>query len=178
MIVKCNHWEEELRNEPRSGCAINAAVEVLGDSWSLIVLRDIVFGNRRHFRELLTLNDEGIASNMLSSRLRKLVDEGLLTRADTLRGQRAAYSLTEAGIQVVPVMVALGAWGMNHRETSPELTVRARILAESPELVEGLMGELREIHLGVPLSNDGQPSASRRLQAAYEAAVEGGPAES
>ena len=52
--------------QPRSGCAINAAVEVLGDNWSLIVLRDIIFGNRRHFRELLTHNDEGIASNMLA----------------------------------------------------------------------------------------------------------------
>ncbi|WP_235351929.1 winged helix-turn-helix transcriptional regulator [Brevibacterium sp. UCMA 11752] len=164
-------WEDELRSEPRSGCAINAAVEVLGDSWSLIVLRDIVFGNRRHFRELLTLNDESIASNMLASRLKKLVDEGLLTRADTVRGQKAAYSLTEAGIQVVPVMVALGAWGMNHRPTSHELTVRARILAESPELVDDLMDELREAHLGVARPESPRPRASERLQAEYEAAL-------
>jgi DNA-binding HxlR family transcriptional regulator len=75
--------------QPRSGCAINAAVEVLGDNWSLIVLRDIIFGNRRHFRELLTSNNEGIASNMLSSRLKKLVDEGLLTKAEAVRGQKA-----------------------------------------------------------------------------------------
>lgn len=160
-----------MRTEPRSGCAINAAVEVLGDSWSLIVLRDIVFGGRRHFRELLTLNDEGIASNMLSSRLRKLVAEGLLTREETARGQRAAYSLTEAGIQVVPVMVALGTWGMNHRTTSPELTVRARILAESPELVDDLMDELRETHLGVPREDPHRPKASERLQAEFEATL-------
>lgn len=160
-----------MRTEPRSGCAINAAVEVLGDSWSLIVLRDIVFGGRRHFRELITLNDEGIASNMLADRLRKLVEEGLLTRADTLRGQRAAYSLTEAGIQVVPVMVALGTWGMNHRTTSLELTVRARVLAESPELVEDLMDELRETNLGVPREDPHRPKASERLQAEYEAVL-------
>ncbi|WP_193070718.1 MULTISPECIES: winged helix-turn-helix transcriptional regulator [unclassified Brevibacterium] len=160
-----------MRSEPRSGCAINAAVEVLGDSWSLIVLRDIVFGGRRYFRELLTLNDEGIASNMLADRLRKLVDEGLLTRADAARGQRVAYSLTEAGIQVVPVMVALGSWGMNHRATTPELTVRARILADSPELVDDLMGELREIHLGVPRTNPDRPKASEQLQAEYDATL-------
>ncbi|SMX79014.1 winged helix-turn-helix transcriptional regulator [Brevibacterium antiquum] len=162
-----------MRSEPRSGCAINAAVEVLGDSWSLIVLRDIVFGGRRYFRELLTLNDEGIASNMLADRLRKLVDEGLLTRADAARGQRVAYSLTEAGIQVVPVMVALGTWGMNHRATTPELTVRARILAESPELVADLMSELREVHLGAARPDAVQPRASARLQAEYEAALGG-----
>lgn len=95
---------------PRSGCAINAAVEVLGDPWAMLVLRDIMFGGRRHFRELLAGSEEGIASNILSSRLKHLTTQGLLTRADTRRGQRAAYSLTEAGIQVLPIMVALGTW--------------------------------------------------------------------
>lgn len=160
-----------MRSEPRSGCAINAAVEVLGDSWSLIVLRDIVFDGRRFFRELLTLNDEGIASNILADRLRKLVDEGLLTRADAIRGQKAAYSLSEAGIQVVPVMVALGTWGMNHRPTSPELTVRSRILADAPGLVDDLMDELRETHLGVPRPDPHRAKASERLQAEYEATL-------
>lgn len=157
-----------MADRPRSGCAINAAVEVLGDSWSLIVLRDIVFGNRRHFRELLALNDEGIASNMLASRLKKLVDEGLLTKAEAARGQRAEYSLTEAGVQTLPVMVALGTWGMNHRETSPELTIRSRLMAEDPQLVADLMDELREIHLGIPRPDMEGPRASHRLQAAYE----------
>lgn len=160
-----------MREQPRSGCAINAAVEVLGDAWSLIVLRDIVFGGRRHFRELLTLNDEGIASNVLSSRLRQLVRHGLLTRDDASRGQRATYSLTEAGIQTVPVMVALGTWGMNNRPTTPELTVRARILAESPTLTADLMDELRELHLGTRRPHPEQQSASDRLQCAYEATL-------
>jgi DNA-binding HxlR family transcriptional regulator len=84
---------------PRSGCAINAAIEVLGDPWSMLVLRDVIFGNRRHFRELLQGSEEGIASNILSSRLKRLVAAGLLTREEATRGQRAAYSLTEAGIQ-------------------------------------------------------------------------------
>ena len=159
--------------QPRSGCAINAAVEVLGDNWSLIVLRDIIFGDRQHFRELLTSNNEGIASNMLSSRLKKLVDEGLLTKAEAVRGQKAKYSLTEAGIQTLPVMVALGAWGMTHRETSPELTLRARLMAEDPQLVTELMDELREAHLGVPRPNPDAPRASQRLQAAYEAEISG-----
>ena len=57
-----------MRGEPRSGCPINMAVEALGDPWSLIVLRDMMFGDRRYFRELLAGSDEGIASNVLSSR--------------------------------------------------------------------------------------------------------------
>lgn len=162
-----------MAGQPRSGCAINAAVEVLGDSWSLIILRDIVFGGRRHFRELLTQNNEGIASNMLASRLRKLVDEGLLTKAEAVRGQKAKYSLTEAGIQTLPVMVALGTWGMTHRETAPELTIRSRLMTEDPQLVSGLMEELRETHLGVPRPDPDSPRASERLQAAFEAEIAG-----
>jgi|TARA_B100000378_G_scaffold250706_1_gene224857 DNA-binding HxlR family transcriptional regulator len=162
-----------VAGQPRSGCAINAAVEVLGDSWSLIILRDIVFGGRRHFRELLTQNNEGIASNMLASRLRKLVDEGLLTKAEAVRGQKAKYSLTEAGIQTLPVMVALGTWGMTHRETSPELTIRSRLMTDDPQLVSGLMEELRETHLGVPRPDPASPRASERLQAAVKAEIAG-----
>ncbi|MGW4373771.1 winged helix-turn-helix transcriptional regulator [Streptomyces albidoflavus] len=160
-----------MREEPRSGCAINAAVEVLGDPWTLIVLRDVIFGGRRHFRELMTRNEEGIASNVLAARLRRLVEAGLLTRDDAARrGQRGTYTLTEAGIETLPVMVALGTWGLHHRPTTPRLAVRARILADSPHLVAELMDELREIHLGVPRENPAGPSASEQLRQAYEAA--------
>ncbi len=123
---------------PRSGCAINAAVEVLGDPWAMLVLRDIMFGNRRYFRELIAGSEEGIATNILASRLKQLVAAGLLTRDDARRGQRAAYSLTEAGIQVLPVMVALGNWGLAHRTGERRLRVRAELLRDGgPELVGG-----------------------------------------
>jgi len=87
-------------NEPRSECPINAAIEVFGDRWSLLVLRDIVFGDRRYFRELQANSIEGIASNILADRLKRLVESGLLTREDTRPGQRARYSLTEPAIQL------------------------------------------------------------------------------
>src|ERR1700744_976794 len=64
---------QPLMIEKRSGCPINLALEVLGDRWSLIVIRDIMFGKRRHFRELLTHSQEGIASNILAARLKRLV---------------------------------------------------------------------------------------------------------
>ena len=65
--------------EPRSGCPINATIEVFGDRWSLLVLRDIIFGDRRYFRELQAGSEEGIASNILADRLKRLVELGLLT---------------------------------------------------------------------------------------------------
>lgn len=152
----------------RSGCAINAAIEVLGDPWAMLVLRDIMFGDRRYFRELIASSEEGIATNVLSSRLKQLVEAGLLTRDEARRGQRAAYSLTEAGIQVLPVMVALGNWGLAHREGEYRLRVRAELLRDGgPELVEALMDELRERHLGIPRPDPDAPLPSELLQAAY-----------
>lgn len=161
-----------MNSTPRSGCPINAAVEVLGDPWAMLVLRDITFGGRRYFRELLAGSEEGIASNILSSRLKQLTAAGLLTREDARRGQRAMYSLTEAGIQVLPIMVALGNWGLAHRDGTRRLRVRAELLREGgPELIDRMMDELRELHLAIPLPNPELPRASERLRAAYDRAV-------
>ena len=149
------------------------AVEVMGDRWSLVVLRDVMFGNRHHFRELLTESQEGIASNILADRLRRLVANGLLWRSgDETHRQKIRYSLTEAGVQLVPVMVALGSWVLRHMPASHELSVRAELLEHGgPELRDRFMAELREQHLGIPRP-PGTPSVFAELQAAYEAAVE------
>jgi DNA-binding HxlR family transcriptional regulator len=158
--------------EARSGCPINAAVEAFGDRWTLLVLRDIMFGNRRHFRELQAQSEEGIASNILSDRLKRLVQGGLLTRDHAGPGQRATYSLTEAAIELVPVLAHLGAWGLRHRATSLEQRVRAELLEEGgPELWNDFMDELREQHLGVHAASSGRPRVSERLERAYERAV-------
>ena len=84
--------------EHRSGCPINLATEVLGDKWSLVILRDMMFGDRRYFRELLHNSVEGIASNILADRLQRLVDNGLVSRAkDPSHKQKIRYSLTGTG---------------------------------------------------------------------------------
>jgi DNA-binding HxlR family transcriptional regulator len=156
----------------RSGCPINLSIEVLGDRWSLVVLRDVMFGNRHYFRELLTGSEEGIASNILADRLRRLVANGLLWRTDDhTHRQKIRYSLTEAGVRLVPVMAALGTWGRQHMPASFELSVRAELLENGgPDLWDRFMDELREQHLGIPLP-PGTPSVFGELQAAYEAAV-------
>ena len=135
--------------EPRSGCPINAAVEALGDHWSLLVLRDMIFGDRRYFRELHAGSIEGIASNILADRLKKLVAAGILSRADAARGARALYSLTEPGIQTLPIIVALGNWGLDWRDGTPELCVRQEHMRhEGHRFIEEFMDELRVRHLG------------------------------
>ena len=83
--------------EPRSGCPINAAVEILGDRWSLLVLRDVIFGDRRYFRALLTGSIEGIASNILADRLVRLVEAGILSRGTAARGQPRSQNTPRSG---------------------------------------------------------------------------------
>ena len=167
-----------MKEMHRSGCPINLSLEVFGDRWTLLILRDMMFGGKRHFRELLR-SEEGIASNILSDRLRKLLEGGMVTRADDpTHKQKAIYSLTEKSIALVPVFAQLGAWGSVHLPVSEELSARARVLEEGgPEMWERFMAELREEHLGTP--EDRRPrsvdaTVADELQAAYEGAVAGG----
>ena len=157
------------KSDGRSGCPINLSIEVIGDRWSLLVIRDMMFGNRRHFGELLANSDEGIASNILADRLRRLTEQGLVSRApDPSHKQKVLYSLTEPAIQLVPVIAQLGAWGRRHLPTTPELSIRAELLEQGgPRLWEEFMAELREQHLGIPRP-PGSESVFDRLQAAYE----------
>jgi len=153
----------------RSGCPINLTLEVLGDRWSLILIRDIMFGNRRHFRELLSLSDERIASNILADRLKRLVAHGVLSkRDDPTHKQKAVYSLTEKGIELLPLLVQMGAWGRRHLPTTPELAIRQQLMEEGgPPMWEDFMAELRHLHLGTPLP-PGHERVLDRLQAAFE----------
>ncbi|MQA01200.1 MAG: transcriptional regulator [Streptosporangiales bacterium] len=133
----------------RSRCPINLAVEVFGDRWTLLVLRDIMFAGKRHYRELLA-SDERISTKILADRLRMLVDSGLLTKADDpSHRQKAVYSLTEPAIALVPVFAQIGAWGRQYLPASDELSWYADALDRGgPALCEAFMDDLREIHLG------------------------------
>ena len=153
----------------RSGCPINLTLEVLGDHWSLLVIRDLMFGNRRHFRELLGKSEEGIASNILASRLKSLLEAGLISRRDdATHKQKGVYSLTEPAIQLVPLLAHMGAWGRRHLPVSEALGIRAQLLEEGgPALWDRFMDELRWVHLEAPRPPG--PCVADELRAAYEA---------
>ena len=163
----------------RSGCPINLSVETFGDKWTLVILRDMMFGGRRHFRELLTGSLEGISSNILADRLKTMVESGLLTRTDDpTHRQKAIYSLTEMAIGLVPIMAQLGAWGRQWLPVSGALAILARLLEEGGrELLRQFMDELREEHVLCPTKRfePFRPGSVRaRLQAAYEDVVRRG----
>ena len=160
-----------MNRRRRSGCPINLTLETFGDRWSLIVLRDTMFGGRRRsFRSLLTENIEGIASNILADRLKRLTAHGLLSRsADPGHKQRVVYALTEKAIDLVPLMAVMGSWGMRHTLPSTDLLIGAQVLEDGgPELWAEFMEELRHLHLGAP-----RPEASvfAKFETAYEASL-------
>jgi len=109
-------------NAPRSGCPINLTLEALGDRWSLIVIRDLMFGNRRHFRELLTRSEERIASNILADRLKPT--SALLASLAITGSQRrsAAPSRLSVHLRVLRVKPGAGARVSTQRNRE-ELTI-------------------------------------------------------
>jgi DNA-binding HxlR family transcriptional regulator len=134
---------------PRSTCAINLSLEIIGDRWTLLILRDMILDNRRHFGGLL-VSEERIASNVLADRLKMLVAEGLLTRSEDLtHKQRAIYSLTEKSISLLPVVAQIALWGQANLPDS-ELNARGQaLMGGGPRVWARYMAELRETHLGV-----------------------------
>src|SRR5882672_2015292 len=165
-----------MTEDQRSGCPINLTLEVVGDKWSLLIIRDIMFGNRRHFRELLTKSDEGISSNILADRLKMLLDQGIITREDDpSHKQKGIYSLTEQGIELLPILAQMAGWGFKYLPVSEELGIRAQLLSEGgPAMWDEFMAELRASDLGAPRRRGAKPggtSVAARLQAAYEAVV-------
>ncbi|WP_116716654.1 winged helix-turn-helix transcriptional regulator [Euzebya tangerina] len=139
----------QLANEPRSGCPINLFSELIGDRWSLVVIRDVMFADRSGFRELLAGCEEGIASNVLSARLDKLTASGLLSKHDDTRHkQRVHYRLTEASIQLVPPLVAVGVWASTWLPADPALAEPAQTLeAGGQSAMAAFMDDLRRRHL-------------------------------
>ena len=159
-----------MTDHQRSGCPINLSLAVVGDKWSLLIIRDMMFGNRRHFRELLTKSEEGISSNILADRLKTLLDQGIVTWADDpSHKQKGIYSLSEQGIELLPVLAQMSSWGFKYLPVSEELGIRAKLLSEGgPKMWAEFMDELRETHLGVTRRKKAGPSVGERLQAAYE----------
>ena len=109
----------------RSGCPISIALELLGDAWSLLIVRDLMFKNRRSYNDFLT-GSEGIASNILADRLRRLEDGGIIEkRRDAADARRFVYRLTRKGIDLAPVLVELVVWSARYEETdAPPPVVR------------------------------------------------------
>jgi DNA-binding HxlR family transcriptional regulator len=117
---------QKTRPSRRSGCPISIALEIFGDKWSLLVVRDLMFKGFRTFNEFLGAG-ECIASNILTDRLAKLEAAGILTKSpDGSDARRFQYRLTEKGIDLAPALVEIVLWAARYENTdAPAGTVRA-----------------------------------------------------
>ena len=101
----------------RSGCPVSVSLEILGDRWSLLIVRDLMVRGFRTFKEFQE-SGEGIATNILADRLRKLEAGGIVTaEAEETDARRVNYRLTEKGIDLAPVLLELLIWGARHEKT-------------------------------------------------------------
>jgi DNA-binding HxlR family transcriptional regulator len=116
------------RNKPalsrRSGCPLNASVEMLGDRWSLLIIRDMMLLGRRTFKEFLG-SYEGIATNILTDRLRRLECYGIITTGpDPSDGRKLIYKLTPKGLDLAPVLTEMVLWAGRHEKTENRALIR------------------------------------------------------
>ena len=109
--------KKQVKARRRSACPLNASVEMLGDRWSLLILRDMMLRGCKTFKEFLE-SHEGIATNILTDRLRRLEEYGILTtKRDATDGRKTIYVLTAKGIGLAPVLTEMVLWAAAHEKT-------------------------------------------------------------
>lgn len=129
-----------MSRPPRSHCPIAFGLDVIGDRWTLLVLRDLIITGKRHFRELAA-SPEGIASNILSDRLRRLEAEGMLRRySDPDNARQLIYAPTQKALDLLPVLLELVRWGYAHDpQTAAPAAFVARVVDDRPALIAEIL---------------------------------------
>lgn len=121
--------------ERRSTCPINFSLETFGDTWSLLIIRDIVYFGKKTYGEFLD-SDEGISTNILANRLVQLEEKGILRKTPHAQDRRKDdYSLTEKGLDLIPILMEMGEWGAKYdSETGAPLDWVAYVREHKPEV--------------------------------------------
>ena len=122
----------------RSSCPVNASLEILGDRWSLLIIRDLMLRSFRTYKEFVS-SDEGIATNILAERLQRLEAAGIIsTSRDAEDRRKVVYRLTAKGIDLAPIVVELILWAAQHEETgAPPATIR-KLRSKREQFLSGI----------------------------------------
>jgi DNA-binding HxlR family transcriptional regulator len=125
-------------------CPIDYALEVFGDRWTLLVLRDLMLSGKRYYRELLA-SKEGIATNILASRLRKMEADGLIIRKQNPEDKRQIfYELTEKSLDLIPILLEISRWSVIYdKDTAAPPELMRRFNEEPQELIAELKAAAR-----------------------------------
>jgi len=116
----------------RSGCPVNACMEIFGDRWSLLIVRDLMLKRFRTYKQLQS-SQEGIASNILAERLERLERARIIeSEEDPVDRRRRIYRLTEKGIDLAPVIRELAMWAVRHEKVKQHLGL-SKLMRDEPE---------------------------------------------
>jgi DNA-binding HxlR family transcriptional regulator len=127
------------QKQHRSGCPVSISLEIFGDRWSLLIVRDLMVRGFRTFYDF-EHSGEGIATNILADRLRRLKRAGIVeTEPDPEDGRRVNYRLTRKGIDLAPVLLELLIWGAEHEKTGAP----CEVIAEMAKNREAVLKETR-----------------------------------
>jgi DNA-binding HxlR family transcriptional regulator len=138
------------RRQRKSDCPVHFALEVFGDPWTLLIIRDLMFKDRRTYTEFLRA-EEGIATNVLADRLARLEQDGIIAKDEAQGG--AGYRLTPKGIDLLPIMMEIIGWSAKHDpRTAADPGFVRRLRADRDAFVKELRAALRAGHAsGGPL---------------------------
>jgi len=131
--------------KPRSQCPLGRTLDIFGDKWSLLVVRDLMFKGKRRYRELLE-SDEGIATNILAQRLKMLVERGIVTKTRDEEDRKSyIYRLTERGRDLAPVLVEMIVWsGLHDPDTVVSDEYLFRATRKRSSLITGMKRAAQE----------------------------------
>lgn len=135
---------KEALAKHRSGCPVNISLEVFGDRWSLLIVRDLMVRGFRAFQDFLDAG-EGIATNILADRLRRLQGAGIVeAERDAQDGRRVNYRLTQKGIDLAPVMLELLIWGAQHEDSGAPQSLVTEMACNREAVLEETRRRWRE----------------------------------
>ncbi|HMK22912.1 MAG TPA: helix-turn-helix domain-containing protein [Terriglobales bacterium] len=128
----------------RSGCPVNVCLEVFGDRWSLLIVRDLMVRGHKSFKEFQE-SGEGIATNMLADRLKRLEASGIVEREiEPADGRKVNYRLTQKGIDLAPVLLDLLIWGARHEQTGAACSLILKMEKNREEILAEVVRRWRE----------------------------------
>jgi len=128
-----------------SGCPIRFAASALGDRWCLMIIRDLMFKNRKYYRDFLEAG-EGISTNILADRLLRLEASGIIAKSqDPAHGKRYIYKLTDKGVALIPTMMQMILWAAEFDEHTEMPEEYINKLRKDPKAIEAdLIATLKE----------------------------------
>jgi DNA-binding HxlR family transcriptional regulator len=143
VIAKCNNYFIFMEKK-RSDCPISCSLDIFGDKWSLLIIRDIMLRGKASYSEFL-ISEEKIATNILVNRLSVLESEKILVKeVSPANKSKFVYSLTQKGADLLPIIIEIMDWGARYNENCPRKELGKKIKKDKLAVVKELSQELKK----------------------------------